>query len=71
MTKFVPVLLAVAGLALAGTAGAATPAAAPAAKAKTVSAASAKRTSCEAEWKAQTHHKGGHKAFIKACVAKG
>lgn len=68
MTKFAPVLLAIAGLAIAGSAGAATTAAPAKPKA---SAASTKRASCEAEWKAQTTHKGSHKAFIKACVAKG
>lgn len=71
MLKFAPVLLAAAALTLAGTAGAATaPAAAPA-KAKPVSAATAKRDACQAEWKAQKTHTGTHKAFIKACVAKG
>ncbi|MDB5472494.1 MAG: hypothetical protein JWR84_4054 [Caulobacter sp.] len=67
MTKFAPVLFAIAGLALAGTAGAAT----PPAKARTVPAVSAKETACQAEWKAQKTHKGTHRAFIKACIAKG
>lgn len=68
ITKFAPVLLTIAGLALAGSAGAAT---APAKAPKPVSAATAKRNACQAEWKAQKTHSGTHKAFIKACVAKG
>lgn len=67
--KFAPVLLAAATLAIAGSAGAATaPAKAPA---KTVPAATAKRNACQAEWKAQKTHTGTHKAFLKACIAKG
>lgn len=68
MTRFAPVLLTIAALAVAGSAGAATT---PSAKAKPVSAATAKRNSCQAEWKAQKTHTGSHKAFMKACIAKG
>jgi hypothetical protein len=69
MTRFAPVLLTIAALAVAGTAGAATPPAK--ATPKPVSAATAKRNSCQAEWKAQKTHTGSHKAFMKACIAKG
>ena len=68
MLKFAPVLFATAALAVAGTAGAAT---APAKAPKPVPAATAKRNACQAEWKAQKTHTGTHKAFIKACIAKG
>jgi hypothetical protein len=71
MKTFAPLLL-IAGLAIASAAGAATPpASAPKAKPAEASAAAAKRTSCEADWKAQAHHQGSKKTFIKACVAKG
>jgi hypothetical protein len=69
MKTLAPLLL-IAGLAVATAAGAATPpASAP--KAKTPPVTAAKLESCKADWKAQTHHKGTEKAFIKACVAKG
>jgi len=31
----------------------------------------AKRTACEAAWKAEKSHTGTEKAFVKACMAKG
>ncbi len=71
MTKFAPVLFAplalAAGLALAGAAGAAT----PPAKAKVPPVTAAKQAACQTEWEAQKSHTGTHKAFIKACIAKG
>ncbi|CAN5206531.1 hypothetical protein BH11PSE2_BH11PSE2_06850 [soil metagenome] len=44
------------------------PAASPA---KAVSEDSAKKAACEKTWTAQKTHKGKHKAFVAACVAKG
>lgn len=70
MRKLIPALMIAAGLATAPDAFAATTAPKPA-PAKAAPAQPSKKSLCAKAWSKETNKKGGRKAYMKACLAKG